>query len=227
MDRFASLDELRQAFEGCDACALGSSPARFVFGVGDPHASVMLIGEAPGFHEDQQGEPFVGAAGKLLDESLASIGLSRRPDGGVYIANVLKRRPPGNRDPLPAEVDACLPILKEQVRLIDPEVIVTLGNFATKAILETETGITRLHGRVFHRDGRTIFPTFHPAAALRSTAVEAELRADFRSLGRVLAEGQADVSAVEPGSRAAAPGEPQSPGFATPAPAEDNQLELF
>jgi uracil-DNA glycosylase len=186
MDTFSSLDELREAFEGCSGCALAGTGARFVFGVGDPRARVMVIGEAPGFHEDKQGEPFVGAAGKLLDEGLASIGLSRKAEGGVYIANVLKRRPPGNRDPLPEEVQACLPILKQQVRLIDPEVVVTLGNFATKAILETETGITKLHGRVFRQADRIVFPTFHPAAALRSTSVEAQLRADFRTLGTVL-----------------------------------------
>lgn len=202
MERHESLPALRDAYEGCRACYLGTTGARFVFGVGDESAKVLVVGEAPGFHEDRQGEPFVGAAGKLLDELLASIGLSRRPGGGAYIANVIKHRPPDNRDPQPDEIAACAPILDEQIRILDPAVIVTVGNFASKYILETEAGITKIRGRVFHRGGRAVFPTFHPAAALRSTAVEAQLKSDFAALRRVLDErlhgGDGDQAATVP-----------------------------
>jgi DNA polymerase len=149
-----------------------------VFGVGDPQARLMFVGEAPGQNEDLQGEPFVGAAGKLLDTLLGEIGM-QRPE--VYIANVLKCRPPGNRDPRPDEIDSCKGYLREQVRLISPEVVMTLGNFATKLLLNTETGITRLRGRP-HRWwlGAMLVPTFHPAAALRGgDRVTGQMREDF------------------------------------------------
>lgn len=225
MSGFGSIEELEAAFERCAACDLGGASARFVFGVGDTSARVLVVGEAPGFHEDQQGEPFVGAAGKLLDELLAGIGLSRRPGGGVYIANVLKHRPPDNRDPQPEEVAACRPILDEQIRILDPQVIVTLGNFATKAMLQTDSGITRLRGRVFHRNGRVIFPTFHPAAALRSASVEAQLKADFRSLAAVLADREREptvTSALQAGDEPTG-----SDGVGAPAEVDRTQLELF
>jgi DNA polymerase len=148
-----------------------------VFGVGRPDASVMFVGEAPGFHEDREGEPFVGAAGKLLDRLLAEIGLER---SDVYIANVLKCRPPGNRDPRPEEIEACQDYLRTQLRLIDPQVVVTLGNFATKLLLKRDAGITRLRGQVYPWWNRHLVATFHPAAALRGgERVLEQMRADF------------------------------------------------
>jgi len=138
----------------------------------------MLAGEAPGKNEDLQGEPFVGAAGKLLDELLGEIGVTREQ---AYIANVLKCRPPGNRDPRPDEIDSCKGYLREQIRLIEPDVVMTLGNFATKLLLNTETGITRLRGQKFDWWlGATLVPTFHPAAALRGgDRVKDQMREDF------------------------------------------------
>lgn len=197
-----------------------------MFGVGDPQAKVLVIGEAPGFHEDRLGEPFVGAAGKLLDEMLASAGLSRKPGGGAYIANVLKHRPPENRDPEASEIAACTPILDEQIGIVDPRVIVTVGNFATRYVLDTEEGITRLRGRTFRREGRVIFPTFHPAAALRSTAVDAQLRADFRKLAEMLAEAPSPNQTGSAGLDRAPEGGGDSPAAPELEPMAD-QLELF
>jgi DNA polymerase len=180
---FGSLQELRDFIGDCERCALARTRTNLVFGVGDPRARLMFIGEAPGRNEDLQGEPFVGAAGKLLDELLASIGLARSQ---VYIANVLKCRPPGNRDPLAEEMERCTPFLEEQVRLIDPEVIATLGNFATRHVLKTQTGITRLRGRLFRVDGRKVVPIYHPAAALYDRTKQDVLFADFQRLKAVL-----------------------------------------
>ena len=149
----------------------------------------MFIGEAPGRNEDLKGEPFVGAAGKFLDELLGEAGLRRDE---VYIANVLKCRPPGNRDPLPEEIETCTPFLREQIRLISPQILVTLGNFATKFVLKTDTGITRLHGSP-QRAGRfVVFPSFHPAAALYDRTKQDALREDFRKLGLLLESLQAE-----------------------------------
>lgn len=179
----ASLEELAAHIGDCHRCPLGDTRTRLVFGVGDPGAALVFVGEAPGRNEDLQGEPFVGAAGKLLDELLASIGLVRPQ---VYIANVLKCRPPGNRDPLPAEIETCTPFLAEQLRLIDPEVVVTLGNFATRYILKTDRPIGALRGRLFHVDGRQVVPIYHPAAALHSPDKRDVLLGDFRRLEAVL-----------------------------------------
>ena len=156
-----------------------------MFGVGDSEARLMLVGEAPGKNEDLQGEPFVGAAGKLLDELLAGIGIER---SDVYIANVLKCRPPGNRDPRDSEIDACKGYLREQIRMIHPDVVVTLGNFATKLLLRTDTGITRLRGQSFEWWlDITLIPTFHPAAALRGRPqVKDQMREDFEKVQRAL-----------------------------------------
>ena len=157
--------------------------------MGAPDADLMFIGEAPGFHEDKQGEPFVGAAGQLLTRMLGEIGL-RRED--VYIANVLKCRPPANRDPLPDEIEACTPWLVEQISIIQPMLVSTLGNFATKFVLNTSQGITRLRGQTFPWHGRTVIPTFHPAAILRSGgdgSKQFELfREDFVLIERTLEE---------------------------------------
>lgn len=183
METCQSLEELRERIGDCQRCPLARTRTNLVFGVGSPHARLMFIGEAPGRNEDLQGEPFVGAAGKLLDELLASIGLHRSE---VYIANVLKCRPPGNRDPLPEEMEQCTPFLEEQVRLIDPEVIATLGNFATRHVLKTQAGITRLRGRLFRVDGRKVVPIYHPAAALYDRTKQDVLFDDFRRLKAVL-----------------------------------------
>jgi DNA polymerase len=184
-DPIPVLDELRARALGCTDCGLSKTRTKVVFGSGDPRARLMLVGEAPGKNEDLQGEPFVGAAGKLLDELLDGIGLRRSE---VYIANVLKCRPPGNRDPHPDEIESCKGYLREQIRLIDPEVVVTLGNFATKLLLNTEIGITRLRGRVHPWWlGSSLVPTFHPAAALRGgERVTSQMREDFRVVRTIL-----------------------------------------
>ena len=177
------LDELRVLVDSCRRCPLCDGRTQMVFGVGNPHARVMFIGEAPGKNEDLQGEPFVGAAGHYLNELLGCAGL-RRED--VFIANVLKCRPPGNRDPRPEEIQTCTPYLREQTRTIDPEVLVTLGKFSTQFVLKTQVGITRLHGRVQRAGKFLVFPVFHPAAALYDGAKREALENDFVTLGQVL-----------------------------------------
>lgn len=177
------LDELRVQVESCRRCPLCDGRTQTVFGVGNPHARVMFIGEAPGKNEDLQGEPFVGAAGHYLNELLGCAGL-RRED--VFIANVLKCRPPGNRDPRPEEIQTCTPYLREQTRTIDPEVLVTLGKFSTQFVLKTQVGITRLHGRVQRAGKFLVLPIFHPAAALYDGAKREALENDFVTLGQLL-----------------------------------------
>lgn len=177
------LDELRVQVESCRRCPLCDGRTQTVFGVGNPHARVMFIGEAPGKNEDLQGEPLVGAAGHYLNELLGCAGL-RRED--VFIANVLKCRPPGNRDPRPEEIQTCTPFLREQTRTIDPEVLVTLGKFSTQFVLKTQMGITRLHGRVQRAGKFLVFPIFHPAAALYDGAKREALENDFVTLGQLL-----------------------------------------
>ena len=185
------LEAVAAEAAGCTRCRLHQSRTQVVFGQGDPHADLMFVGEAPGFHEDRQGLPFVGPSGQLLNRLLEGIGL-RRQD--VYVANVVKSRPPSNRDPLPDEIAACRPWLDAQIRLVDPKVVVTLGNFAAKTLLETTTGITRLRGRSYPFQGRVLLPTFHPAAALhaqgRRSAGPSPLEGmeeDFRVLAELLA----------------------------------------
>ena len=177
------LDELRVQVESCRRCPLCDGRTQTVFGVGNPHARVMFIGEAPGKNEDLQGEPFVGAAGHYLNELLGCAGLHRED---VFIANVLKCRPPGNRDPRPEEIQTCTPFLREQTRTIDPEVLVTLGKFSTQFVLKTQMGITRLHGRVQRAGKFLVFPIFHPAAALYDGAKREALENDFVTLGQLL-----------------------------------------
>lgn len=179
------LDELREQVAACHKCPLADGRTQTVFGVGNPNARVMIIGEAPGKNEDLQGEPFVGAAGKYLNELLAIAGLARED---VFIANVLKCRPPSNRDPRPEEIELCTPYLREQTRTIDPDFIVTLGNFSTKFILKTEVGITRLHGTLQKAGKFQVFPIFHPAAALYDGKKRTALEDDFATLGRLLRE---------------------------------------
>ena len=177
------LDEIRSQVGACHKCPLADGRTNVVFGEGNPQARVLIVGEAPGKNEDLQGRPFVGAAGKLLDELLAVAGLKRED---VFIANVLKCRPPGNRDPRPEEIELCTPYLREQTRTINPEVIVTLGNFSTKFILKTEVGITRLHGHVQQAGRFKVFPIYHPAAALYDPTKRAALEDDFATLGELL-----------------------------------------
>jgi len=190
----SEFDALRERALICTQCGLAESRTNVVFGVGDQSARLMIVGEAPGKNEDLQGEPFVGAAGRLLDELLAGIAIARSE---VYIANVLKCRPPANRDPRPDEIEACKPYLQSQIRMIGPEVVMTLGNFATKLLLRTETGITRLRGQRYDWWlGATLIPTFHPAAALRGgERVKDQMREDFALVRQTLsptAEGASD-----------------------------------
>ena len=172
------LETLRTTAEGCSDCRLSETRTNVVFGVGSADADVMIIGEAPGKNEDLQGEPFVGRAGQLLDSLMTEVGIERAQ---VYIANVLKCRPPGNRDPRPDEIEACKRYLHRQLELVAPVVVVTLGNFATKLLLKTETGITRMRGQRYRWwRGIIVVPTFHPAAALRGRPdVEESMREDF------------------------------------------------
>ena len=184
-----TLVDVAQEASTCTKCRLATSRTQVVFGVGNPDADLLFIGEAPGQHEDKQGEPFVGAAGQLLTRMLGEIGLTREQ---VYIANILKCRPPGNRDPQEDEIETCTPWLIEQISLIQPQVLVTLGNFATKFVLQTQTGITRMRGSVYPWHGRMVIPTFHPAAVLRGGGEKGrqfgELQEDFALIKRTLAE---------------------------------------
>ncbi len=179
-----TLEEIQQQIEGCRKCPLCDGRIHVVPGSGARDARVMVVGEAPGKNEDLQGKPFVGAAGKYLDELLGIAGLSREE---VFIANVLKCRPPGNRDPRPEEIQMCADYLRGQTKAVDPEYIVTLGNFSTKFILRTEVGITRLRGRLYQTGRFKVFPVFHPAAALYNPVNRSALEQDFQKLGELLA----------------------------------------
>ncbi|MDE0122083.1 MAG: uracil-DNA glycosylase [bacterium] len=169
----------------CTDCRLSETRTNVVFGVGRSDADVMMVGEAPGRNEDLEGEPFVGAAGHLLNRLLAEVGMGRDE---VYIANVLKCRPPGNRDPRPDEIESCKGYLRGQLDLVDPKVVMTLGNFATQLLLRTNTGISRMRGRSYRwwRD-KVLIPTFHPAAALRGgERVTDQIREDLALMRSVL-----------------------------------------
>jgi uracil-DNA glycosylase len=237
-ERRAKLVELYEEVQTCTKCPLHETRAKAVFGAGDADAEVMFVGEAPGAEEDRQGLPFVGRAGQLLNQMLEEVGLSRE---GVFIANVLKSRPPGNRDPQPLEIEACRPYLFEQVRLIEPTVVCTLGNFATKLLSGNPTGITRVRGtpQVHELGGRTVFllPLFHPAAALRTPAVKETLRADFDLLPQLIAGPppgvpEAEEPASDPPPSSGAPGaeanaeEGEESTSSSPPPPAD-QLDLF
>jgi uracil-DNA glycosylase len=184
-----TLQEAAAEAAGCTKCRLSAGRTQVVYGVGSPDADLMFIGEGPGYYEDKQGEPFVGAAGQLLNQMLSEIGLRREE---VRIANVVMCRPPGNRDPLPDEIEACRPWLAEQIGLVDPTVIVTLGRFATQFILDRRASIGRVRGQRFPLNGRTVIPTFHPAAVLRgggqASLQMAALRNDFQEIRRALDE---------------------------------------
>src|SRR6185312_12622153 len=201
-----------------ERCVLAKTRTQVVFGDGSPTADLMFVGEAPGFHEDQQGVPFVGAAGQLLSKLLAGIGLSRED---VFVANVLKCRPPGNRDPLPEEIAACETHLFRQLELIRPKVVATLGNFATKLLSGRPDGITRVHGRpqTVTLGGQTVtlYPIFHPAAALYTPRMLAVLEEDFARIPALIG--------FEPPLAAVPEPEPEPQIAAVPARAE--QLGLF
>lgn len=184
------IESIRDRAMVCTDCRLAETRTQVVWSAGNLDSDVLFIGEAPGFHEDKQGIPFVGAAGKLLDTVLAEVDLDRTK---VAIVNVIKCRPPNNRDPLPDEIEACRPYLEAQLVHMRPQVIVTLGNFATRFITGLQIGITRARGQLFEYKGATVIPTFHPAAALRGgrfggmSPVDA-IRMDLASVRRVLDE---------------------------------------
>ena len=187
LSRTEKLALLAREVDACTRCQLHRTRTQAVFGVGNPDADLMFVGEAPGFHEDQQGVPFVGQAGKLLDKLLGGIGLTR---DDVYIANVLKSRPPGNRDPLPDEISACEGYLFRQIEFIQPTVVATLGNFATKLLSGKPAGITRVHGQeqwtTLGGNRVLLYPLYHPAAALYTPAMLRILEDDFARLPELL-----------------------------------------
>ena len=196
VERAAALRAHAEDTATCTRCALAQGRTQVVFGSGSPNADLMFVGEAPGFHEDQQGVPFVGQAGKLLDKLLGGIGLTR---ADVFVANVLKCRPPGNRDPLPEEIAACEPHLFRQIELIQPTLVATLGNFATKLLSGKPAGITKVHGyeQEVTLGSRTVllYPLFHPAAALYTPSMLKILEEDFARIPAIL-EGAVET---EPG----------------------------
>ena len=187
-----TLEALRDLLEKFDGCTLKSTATRLVFADGNPQARVMFVGEAPGRDEDIAGLPFVGRSGQLLDRMIAAIGLDRSK---AYIANVIPWRPPGNRTPTPQETLVCLPFIQRQIELVDPDVLVTLGNPSTQSLLGTREGIMRARGKWFDYDTgtRTIraLPTFHPAYLLRSPSYKRMSWQDLRAIAKVLAEGAA------------------------------------
>jgi DNA polymerase len=193
------LQSYAEAVAGCTRCRLAQGRTQVVFGAGDPHADLMFVGEAPGFHEDRQGLPFVGQAGKLLEKLLGQIGMAR---SDVYIANVLKCRPPGNRDPQSDEIEACESHLFRQIELIEPTVVATLGNFATKLLSGRPLGITKVHGQEQQTTlgGRKVllFPLYHPAAALYTPAMLKVLESDFARLPELLGRSREPVVPAEP-----------------------------
>lgn len=179
-----TLQELAKSLHNCQRCKLAKlGRTQVVFGVGNPRASIMFVGEAPGFYEDQKGEPFVGAAGKLLNDLLQSAGLSRDE---IYIANVIKCRPPNNRDPEMDEVDTCKPFLMQQIQMIRPKLVCTLGNWATQTLLERKVGITKVKAQAFYMKDFVLFPLLHPAAALHQGGLLDPLKEDFKKLKEFL-----------------------------------------
>jgi uracil-DNA glycosylase len=187
VERAAALRQYAEETSTCTRCVLATGRTQVVFGSGSPDADLMFVGEAPGFHEDQQGVPFVGQAGKLLDKLLGGIGLTR---ADVFVANVLKCRPPGNRDPQPEEIASCEPHLFRQIELIQPTLVATLGNFATKLLSGKPAGITRVHGyeQEVTLGARTVllFPRYHPAAALYTPSMLKVLEEDFARIPALL-----------------------------------------
>lgn len=222
-ERREELKAVWQQSLSCTRCPqLAAQRTTVVFGSGNADADLMFVGEAPGANEDKQGLPFVGQAGRLLDTLLGEIGLTR---ADVFVANVLKCRPPGNRDPLPQEIDSCQDYLFRQLELIEPKVVCTLGNFATKLLRDDMTGITRLHGKAELRQigPRVVrlYPLFHPAAALYTPAMLATLRADFERIPELLARPAPEQPQPEPEP------EPVVPEPELALVPDDAQLGLF
>lgn len=185
---WSTFEELERDALSCTKCPLAEGRTQVVFGDGRADADLVFVGEGPGAEEDRQGIPFVGRAGQLLTKLIQGIGLTR---DDVYIANVVKCRPPGNRDPQPGEIEACRPYLEAQLRFLQPKVLVTLGNFATKLLLDTKEGITKLRGQEFVYGDAVLVPTLHPSAVLRTGgAALAQSRADFVIVKRALARAQ-------------------------------------
>jgi len=216
------LTKLSASLHDCQRCQLSAGRTQVVFGTGNPHASIMFVGEAPGFYEDRQGEPFVGAAGKLLTELLQSIGLER---SDIYIANVIKCRPPNNRDPLPDEIHTCKPFLLQQIQLIQPKLVCTLGNFATQTLLERKVGITKVRGQVIQLEDFIIFPLLHPAAALHQGNLRVPLKEDFQKLKTVL-EQMNKTPTLPNASSPPTPSTSKAPSKDTPAD-PPTQMNLF
>jgi DNA polymerase len=190
----SDLTDLAKEVSACTRCILAKTRTKAVPGEGPEHAAIMFVGEGPGFHEDQQGRPFVGAAGNFLNELLQSIGLKRED---VFIANVVKCRPPGNRDPLPEEIEACRQFLDRQITLIKPKVIVTLGRFSMARAFPNEK-ISAIHGRPRKIDGIVYVPMFHPAAALHQPSLRKTVEEDFAKLPKILAEIDAMANQAKP-----------------------------
>ena len=214
-----TLQELNASLHNCQRCKLAKlGRSQVVFGVGNPHASIMFVGEAPGFYEDQKGEPFVGAAGKLLNDLLQSAGLSRSE---IYIANVIKCRPPNNRDPEPDEVETCKPFLMEQIGLIKPKLVCTLGNWATQTLMERKVGITKVRGQAFYLKDFVLFPLFHPAAALHQGNLLESLREDFKKLKMYLDTMRSDAASAPKAAQAV------QPSSETKQEAAATQMNLF
>jgi uracil-DNA glycosylase family 4 len=227
LNRRAALEAYASETAACTRCRLAQGRTQVVFGVGNPDADLMFVGEAPGFHEDKQGYPFVGSAGKLLDKLLEGIGLTRRD---VYIANVIKCRPSGNRDPMPDEIEACEGHLFRQIELIEPKLIATLGNFATKLLSGKSYGITRVHGRPQEATlgGRrvTLYPIYHPAAALYTPAMLKTLGEDFARIPGLL-EGASAPQAAPEATILQFPGPAAAAEASAPASPPQEQLGLF
>ena len=218
-----SLDDVARAVRACTDCPLHRSRTNAVPGEGNPSAELMFIGEGPGFHEDRQGRPFVGPAGQLLEGLLASIGTNR---DNVFIANMVKCRPPENRDPQPPEIAACAKFLERQIELVNPKLIVTLGRFSLGRFFPGES-VTRARGRLWQKDERLIFPVLHPAAALRRPELRATMVEDFRAIAAALADAPEPEPEPEPEPAGAASGSRQEAAeaaaqmdlFGSPAPA--------
>lgn len=233
MNRTAAAEDLYARVRGCMKCPLSRTRTRAVPGEGPLHAEIMLIGEAPGANEDQQGRPFVGAAGKFLEELLAAAGLKRED---VYICNVLKCRPPGNRDPMPGEIEACRDYLDEQIDIIDPLVLVTLGRYSMSRFFPNQS-ISRIHGRPRETAGRFYVPMYHPAAALHQQSLRQVMLRDFEQLPALVAKARpAQPAPVGPQqgfdfeaharAEAARPSPAQEAG-PPEAPASQSQIRLF
>ena len=219
-ERASALRAYADETAGCARCPLAGGRTQVVFGVGSPDADLLFVGEAPGFHEDRLGVPFVGQAGKLLDRLLAGIGLER---SDTYIANVLKCRPPGNRDPLPEEIAACESHLWRQLELIRPRLVATLGKFATKLLSGRPLGITRVHGQpqevTLGGNRVVLYPLYHPAAALYTPSMLKVLEEDFARIPALIERAEAAVPLARP-----VPADPAPVGAAVPEPV---QLGLF